>query len=127
MLLQESDLITLHVPLTETTKDMIPSSEIKLMKPSVILVNASRGGVINEEPLFHALQNRLIFGAAVDAFALEEPPTTKCYEKWMSLDNVVLTPHVGAGTIENQSQTSVAVAQVVMDVLDGEAVTSCVA
>jgi len=127
MLLQECDLITLHVPLAETTNDMIPSSEIKLMKPSVIPVNASRGRVINKEPLFHALQNRLIFGPAVDAFVLEEPSTTKCCEKWMSLDNVVLTPHVGVGTIENQSQTSVAVAQVVMAVLDGEAVTSPVA
>jgi len=127
MLLQECDLITLHVPLAETTKDMIPSSEIKLMKPSVIPVNASRGRVINKEPLFHALQNRLIFGPAVDAFVFEEPSTTKCCEKWMSLDNVVLTPHVGVGTIENQSQTSVAVAQVVMAVLDGEAVTSPVA
>ncbi|MCS7129273.1 MAG: 3-phosphoglycerate dehydrogenase, partial [Candidatus Caldarchaeum sp.] len=93
-----SDVITLHVPLTPETRHFINSEKLALMKPSAILVNASRGEVVDEEALYQALSTGRLAGAGLDVFE-REPPTGS---KLLELDNVVATPHIGAQTYEAQ-------------------------
>lgn len=95
-LLQESDFISLHTPLTPQTRHLIGAREISMMKPTAILINTARGAVIDEAALAAALQNHRIAAAALDVFE-DEPHIT---EALYGLDNVVLTPHIGTGTID---------------------------
>ncbi|MCS6769274.1 MAG: D-2-hydroxyacid dehydrogenase [Candidatus Caldarchaeum sp.] len=96
--LKNSDVITLHVPLTPETRHFINSEKLALLKPSAILVNASRGEVVDEEALYKALSTGRLAGAGLDVFE-REPPTGS---KLLELDNVVATPHIGAQTYEAQ-------------------------
>lgn len=98
-----SDFITLHVPLTEQTKYMINAKTIEKMKNGVIIVNASRGGVIDEEALYNALVSRKVYAAALDVFEVE-PPQDDLRRKLLKLPNVVATPHIGASTYEAQER-----------------------
>jgi len=91
-LISTSDIISIHVPLTEETKHMINSENIKLMKPNAILINTSRGGIVNERDLVAALNNNKILGAGIDC--PEHEPISPD-DPLLKLDNVVLTPHVG--------------------------------
>jgi len=86
-----SDIISLHCPLTSETSGMINSRSIALMKKGAFLVNTSRGGIVNESDLIHALQNRHICGAALDVFESEPP---KADSPLLTMDNVILTPHI---------------------------------
>lgn len=95
-LLQESDFITLHTPLTPQTRHLIGAHELSLMKPTAILINTARGAVIDETALADSLKNRRIAGAALDVFENEPQITELLYD----LDNVILTPHIGTGTID---------------------------
>ena len=95
-LLAESDFITLHTPLTPQTHHLIGARELCLMKPSAILINTARGAVVDEAALANALKNQLIAGAALDVFE-DEPHIT---ETLYGLNQVVLTPHIGTGTID---------------------------
>lgn len=95
-LLKESDFITLHTPLTPQTRHLIGAFELDQMKPTAILINTSRGAVIDEAALTDRLKNHQIAGAALDVFEYEPKITDTLYE----LDNVVLTPHIGTGTID---------------------------
>ena len=95
-LLAESDFITLHTPLTPQTHHLIGARELCLMKPSAILINTARGAVIDEAALANALKNQLIAGAALDVF--EDEP--HIMETLYGLNQVVLTPHIGTGTID---------------------------
>lgn len=95
-LLVESDFITLHTPLTPQTHHLIGARELCLMKPSAILINTARGAVVDEAALANALKNQLIAGAALDVFE-DEPHIT---ETLYGLNQVVLTPHIGTGTID---------------------------
>lgn len=95
-LLKESDFISLHTPLTPETRHLIGARELALMKSTAILINTSRGAVIDEQALAEALSNHRIAGAALDVFE-NEPHITEILYK---LDNVVLTPHIGTGTID---------------------------
>lgn len=104
-LLQNSDIITLHVPLTDETKNLIDSERIKKMKKSAVLLNFSRGEVVDEDALYEALINGKIRGAALDVFK-EEPPINS---PLLKLENVVLTPHLGASTYEAQEEASLAI------------------
>lgn len=97
-LLNNSDIITLHVPLIEKTKNLINEDRLKLMKKSAILVNAARGGIIDENALYSALKERRINGAALDVFESEPPVGNPL----LKLENVLLTPHLGASTEESQ-------------------------
>ncbi len=90
-LLTESDIITLHVPLSPKTKHMIDIRELKLLKPTAILINTSRGKIINEDALIEILRNEAIAGAALDVF---EKETLKADSPMMKLENLVLTPHI---------------------------------
>lgn len=94
-LLKESDIISLHAPLTEETKGMMNRQTFQLMKRSAILINTARGGLVNEKELYEALRERIIAGAGLDVFEKEPPsPDNPLFQ----LDNVILTPHISAGT-----------------------------
>lgn len=95
-LLQESDFISLHTPLTPQTRHLIGKRELSLMKPSAILINTARGAVVDEKALASALTNHHIAAAALDVFE-DEPHIT---EALYGLDNVVLTPHIGTATVD---------------------------
>jgi len=101
-LFSKSDIITLHVPLTEQTKNLIGKKELESMKENTLLINAARGGLIDEKALFEALKNKTIAGAAIDVFK-NEPNTGEL----KNLDNVILTPHIGAYTIETRKQMEI--------------------
>jgi len=96
-ILKESDFVTIHVPMTDETRHMISVKELALMKEGAIIVNASRGGVIDEDALFNALSSGKLGGAALDVFE-KEPYSGEL----ATLDTVLLTPHVGGNTTDAQ-------------------------
>ncbi|KAH8817079.1 putative D-3-phosphoglycerate dehydrogenase [Xylogone sp. PMI_703] len=121
-LLKISDVITLHVPLTDSTRGMIGEKELWMMKQNAILVNCARGGVVDEMALTEALKKGTIWGAALDALEIE-PPTKEAYGELMELSNVIITPHIGASTVENQSRSGLAVADIVLAIVQGKSNT----
>ncbi|NLD59067.1 MAG: phosphoglycerate dehydrogenase [Clostridiales bacterium] len=92
---READFISLHLPLLPETRDFIGEAEIALMKPTAVLINTARGGLIDENALLKALKENRIWGAGIDAF-MHEPPEDKM---WFELDNVVLGSHCAASTV----------------------------
>ena len=98
----EADIISLHVPLTSNTKNMITKDEISLMRPGTFLINTSRGGIINESDLYWALDSGHLGGAAVDVF--EREPYHGCLTK---LDNCLLTAHMGSMSIDCRTQMEI--------------------
>jgi D-3-phosphoglycerate dehydrogenase len=117
-LLRESDVVTLHVPLLASTKGLIGEAQLGIMKDTAILVNCARGGVVDEGALLKALKENSIWGAVLDAVEIE-PPTLDTYRAFLELDNVIITPHIGASTIENQSRSGLAVVETLLAVLEG--------
>ena len=113
-MLPQADFITIHVPLTPHTKHMISTKEFNLMKDGVMLIDCSRGGVVDQEALYQALVSGKVKGAAVDVFE-EEPPKNS---KLLTLNNVIATPHIGAQTHEAQLKASVQIAKAVIDALE---------
>ena len=103
-LLRSSDIITIHVPLTPETRHMIGRREIAMMKDGAILINTSRGGVVDEKALLEALRSGKLAGAALDVFEAEPPSGTSL--ELAKLPNVVATPHIGAQTREAQRAAS---------------------
>jgi Lactate dehydrogenase and related dehydrogenases len=97
-LLKVSDAVSIHVPLLEETTNMISTREFEIMKPSAVLVNTSRGGIVDENALYEALKDGKIAGAGLDVFGLEPLPLNSSL---LELDNVVLTPHVSSQTEES--------------------------
>jgi glycerate dehydrogenase len=93
MIYKESDVITLHTPLTPETKNMIGAKELKMMKPSAILINTARGGLVDEQALADALKNGIIGGAGFDVLT-KEPPKEGNVLLGLRLPNFILTPHV---------------------------------
>lgn len=114
-LLAQSDFITLHVPLTSATRNMIGRDELARVKPTARLINCSRGGVVDEDALYEALNAGRLAGAALDVF-VHEPPLGS---PLLSSPQVVVTPHLGASTAEAQVAVAVDVAQQVLEVLAG--------
>jgi len=114
-LLQSSDYVSLHVPLLDSTYHMIDAKKLSLMKKTAKIINTSRGGVIDEEALYEALKNGNLGGAALDVF--ENEPATK--NKLATLDNVILTPHIGAQTKEAQSLAANVIAEKIIQILRG--------
>ncbi len=106
-LLKKSDYISLHVPLTETTRHMIGEKELELMKSSAVLVNTARGAVVDEDALVDALNNREIGAACLDVY--ENDPIED--GRLLELPNVILTPHLGASTGEAQRAAGVLAAK----------------
>ena len=116
-LLKESDIVSLHVPLTKQTYHMIGEKELKLMKPTAYLINTARGAVVDTEALVKALKEGWIAGAALDVFEQEPLPSDHPLTK---LENVVLTPHIGSATVEARSRMAELAAKNLVAVLKGE-------
>lgn len=101
-ILRESDVVSLHCPLTPETTDLIDAAAFKAMKKTAVLVNCARGGVVNEADLVAALRARDIAGAAMDVYAIEPlPPESEL----LTLDNIVVTPHLAAMAADNFAPT----------------------
>ena len=114
-LLQRSDFITCHVPLTDQTRNLINAEKLQTTKPGVRILNVSRGGVIDEAALANALDSGHVAAAALDVFA-EEPLASD--NPLLACDNVIFTPHLGGSTVEAQEKVAVDVALQVIDVLN---------
>ncbi|MCX7753827.1 MAG: D-2-hydroxyacid dehydrogenase [Anaerolineales bacterium] len=109
-LLAQSDYISLHLPKTKETTNMIGAEQFARMKNGVRIVNCARGGIIDENALYEALISGKVAGAALDVFA-EEPPTDW---RLVKLDNVIASPHIGAATKEAQGRVGAEVAEIVI-------------
>ncbi len=114
-MLRQADFITIHVPLTPRTYHMISTKEFSMMKDGVMIIDCSRGGVVDQEALYQALVSGKVAGAALDVFEEEPPPKNS---KLLALDNVIATPHIGAQTHEAQMRASIQIAQQVIKMLE---------
>jgi D-3-phosphoglycerate dehydrogenase / 2-oxoglutarate reductase len=121
-LLAESDAITVHLPKTPETLSLIGEAELARVKPGAIIVNAARGGIVDEHALYVALKEGKVRGAGIDVFSTE--PCTD--SPLLELDNVVATPHLGASTQEAQEKAGISVAKSVRLALAGELVPDAV-
>jgi D-3-phosphoglycerate dehydrogenase len=121
-LLAESDFISIHLPKTAETLGLIGEKELALVKPSVRIINAARGGLVDEAALATAISEGRVAGAGIDVFATEPCTASPLFD----LDNVVVTPHLGASTAEAQDKAGTAVAKSVKLALQGEFVPDAV-
>jgi D-3-phosphoglycerate dehydrogenase len=110
-LLAQADYISLHLPKTKESANMVDKAQYDKMKPGVRLINCARGGIVNEEALYEALTNGKVAGAALDVYAVE-PPTDW---KLAKLDNVICSPHIGAQTKEAQGRVAAEVADILIE------------
>ena len=113
-MLPQADFITIHVPLTPLTRHMISTKEFNMMKDGVMIIDCSRGGVVDQEALYQALVSGKVKAVAVDVFE-EEPPRNN---KLLTLRNVIATPHIGAQTREAQLRASIQIAKNVIKALE---------
>lgn len=121
-LLKESDFISLHVPLIPSTHHLIGEKELKMMKKTAVLINSSRGPVIDEKALAKALKEKWIFGAGLDVYE-NEPKVTK---ELLDLDNIVLQPHSASATINSRTQMAILAAKNMIAGLKGDIPPNCV-
>lgn len=112
-----SDIVTIHLALNKDTRGCVTKDILELMKPTTILINTSRGEIIDEEALYKHLSEKKIAGAALDVYWQEPLPPDS---RWRKLDNVILTPHIAASTKEALSRASITVVEDVVRVLKGE-------
>ncbi len=126
-LLAEADVVSLHVPETPATQWMMGAAQIAAMKPGAVLINASRGTVLEIEPLAEALRHKKLLGAAIDVFPVEPRSNKDSFESPLrGLDNVILTPHVGGSTMEAQENIGIEVAEKLVKYSDNGTSTSSV-
>ncbi len=114
--LREADFISLHVPLNDSTRGIIGARQIAMMKPGACLINAARGGLIDEDALVKAVHEKKIRGAAIDVF-VEEPITSSIL---FNEERIIVTPHLGASTVEAQALAARDVAEQIVTVLKGQ-------
>ncbi|NUU98805.1 3-phosphoglycerate dehydrogenase [Marinitoga sp. 1154] len=115
-LLKNADVITLHVPLNEKTRHLISDKEFEMMKNNVILINAARGGVVDEEALLKYLENGKVLGAGLDVFETE-PPVSEVQMKLLNHPMVVATPHIGATTKEAQRRVGLELVDKIVEIV----------
>ena len=115
-LLKESDFITLHLPLTDSTKGLIGAKELALVKPSVRIINCARGKLTDEEALATSVKEKRVAGAAIDVFSTEPVTESVFFED----DNIIVTPHLGASTTEAQTMAARDIAEQIIDVFKGQ-------
>jgi D-3-phosphoglycerate dehydrogenase / 2-oxoglutarate reductase len=128
-LLAQSDLITLHTPKTSETYGIIGEKELKLCKKGVRIVNAARGGLVNEKALYNAIREGKVAGAGIDVLdpepSYDKNPEVQDYKNFLyELDNVIITPHLGASTAEANYNVGTAITQLVAGALNGEMVAA---
>lgn len=122
-LLRASDVVSLHLPLTEKSEGLIGAAELACLKPSALLINTSRGPVIDEPALVRALQRRQLAGAGLDVYVSEAMDED---DPLLALENTVLTPHIGGSSREALERTAIQVAEQVIAVLRDERPTNLV-
>ena len=121
-LLQASDIITFHTPLTDETRNLVDRREIAQMKDGVVVINCARGGIVNEDALCEAVRSGKVFAAGIDVFSREPLGDHPLLE----LDNVFVTPHLGANTAEGQKGVAVIIAEQVVSALQGRSYENAV-
>ena len=121
-LLKESDFISVHVPLLPSTRHLIGEKELHKMKRTAILINTSRGPVIDENALVKALKEGVIWGAGLDVFENEPELAPGLTE----LDNIVIVPHIASATIETRTKMAMMAAENIITVLSGRSAPNCV-
>ena|ERR1039457_131373 len=114
---KQCDIITVHTPLNDETQGMIGPREFAMMKHGVVIVNAARGGIIDEKTLLENLNSGKVFGAAVDVWS-KEPPNSEILKELISSERLVVTPHLGANTFEAQVNVAVDVSREILNYLD---------
>ena len=114
---RRSDAISIHIPLTEQTKELINKKFFDVMKSSAVLINTSRGGVINEGDLVEALKNKTILRAALDVFSIEPPEGD---HPFYGMSEITMTPHIGGISIEAAKKTSVVIVENLIKAIQGE-------
>ncbi len=122
-LIENSDIITVHVPKTKETENLIGEDEFERMKDGVIVVNCARGGIINEDALVRAIKAGKVYAAAVDVYS-NEPPDPE--SELLKLENVVTTPHIGASTKEAQTNVGLIIAEDIINLFHGYPVRNAV-
>ena len=115
--LGDIDYLTIHVPLNDETRNLIGAEELARLKPTAIVVNCARGGIINEDALYETLKAEKIFGAGVDVFAIEPTPGD---HPLFTLDNILVNPHAAASPMECLERMGVQAAQNILDQFDGK-------
>jgi D-3-phosphoglycerate dehydrogenase len=119
--LKESDYVTLHLPLTAETRNLIDAQALATMKPNAILINAARGGLVDEAALVGALRNGVIAGAGLYVFLAETDSAFRpVADELLSLPNVIATPHAAGSTREGLARTNMIASRSVVAVLDGQ-------
>ena len=113
-LYKRSDFISVHVPLTNETKNLVNKTAFSKMKQGVKLINCARGGIVNEKDLFDAIKEGIVSGAALDVFEKEPTPRDN---PLLGMEEVILTPHLGASTFEAQENVAIAIAEQIADYL----------
>lgn len=121
-LVRRSDVITVHCPRTEETMGMIGEEQFKIAKRGVVVINCARGGIINEAALIKAMNEGIVYSAGIDVFEKEPSPGNPIFQ----LENIAVTPHCGADTVEAQDRVGVTIAQQVIRALKGEIVPNAV-
>ncbi len=114
-LLEKSDVISIHTPLTPETKGMVNGEFFEKMKDGAVLINCARGGIVNEDDLYEALKSGKLSGAAMDVYEVEPPGKHKLF----TLENFIGTPHIGAQAEEGQLRAGQEVAKKVAEILKG--------
>ncbi|MFD1927965.1 NAD(P)-dependent oxidoreductase [Sporosarcina siberiensis] len=114
---KESDAISLHIPLTAATREIVDKKMFALMKPTAVLINTARGGVINEEDMVQALKNGEFTRAGVDVFAIEPPAEN---HPFFEIEEITMTPHIGGISLEAAKLTSVVISENLVKAINGE-------
>jgi len=122
-LLSRSDFISLHLPLSPQTYHLIGSAEFALMKPTAILVNTSRGPVVDQKALYEALKSRQISAAAIDVTEVEPIPPD---DPLLTLDNLVITPHIASASVTTRTKMATMAAENLIAGLNGQIPPNCV-
>ena len=113
-ILRRADFVSLHIPLLPATKDFISAKELATMKPSAVLINTARGGIVSEAALYEALKQNVIRAAYFDVFTTEPPAAD---EPLLTLDNFHLTPHIASRSAEAERNTADMSSRIVIDAL----------
>ncbi|MFN8412319.1 MAG: D-glycerate dehydrogenase [Anaerolineales bacterium] len=122
-LLRESNFVSLHVPLNETTKHLVNAEFLAKMKPNAVLVNTARGGVLDQSALYHALKSRQIFAAALD---VTDPEPLPMSSPLLELENCLIVPHLGSASKKTRDMMSLLAAQNLVAGVQGEKLPHCV-
>lgn len=122
--LKAADVLTFHTPLTPETHGLMGKAQFDMMKTGSVLVNCARGGLVDEDALYDAVKSGKLFSAATDVFSSEPP--ADCGNKLLTLENIILTPHIGANTHEGQKGVAVIICEQIVNALKGKSYANAV-